>query len=324
MDERLKVGVAGAGKMGALHLEKYLQIEDVEVVGFFEPSQARAEAIQAKLRVKAFDNPSALFFETDAVTIASPTASHYSLARMALEMGTHVLIEKPITQTVAEAEDLIRIAKEQALVLQVGFIERFRYHALVKNYPLSPVRFIETHRLSASLNREPSVDVVADLMIHDLDLVLSLVGEEPSNVSAIGVPVITDHCDLANVRLEFPSGAVANLNASRVSAKPFRKLRIFSTEAYASLDFIGNTVEVSYKIGNQIERKSTEPMAMDSLLDQCRHFAARARDGRSPLVRGEDGALALRYAGIVAAKIAERAAWRPKAPSFPTKSHTIV
>jgi predicted dehydrogenase len=133
--------------------------------------------------------------------------------------------------------------------------------------------------------------------------------------------VITEHCDLANVRLEFPGGAVANLSASRVSAKPFRKLRIFSTEAYASVDFISNTVEVSYKAGNQIQRKTTEPMAMDSLLDQCRHFVARARDGLTPLVSGEDGALALRYAGIVAAKVLERAAGRPAEPQTSSQPH---
>ena len=200
-----------------------------------------------------------LFFETDAVTIASPTASHYSLARLALEMGNHVLVEKPITHTVSEADELVRIAKERRLVLQVGFIERFRYQSLARGYALSPVRFIETHRLSASLNREPAVDVVADLMIDDLDLVLSLVGEEPSHVSAIGFPVVTDHCDLADVRLEFPGGAIANLNASRVSARAFRKLRVFSAEAYASIDFIANTTEVSYKMENKSSASQRGP-----------------------------------------------------------------
>lgn len=304
---RMKVGVVGVGRMGVYHLQKYLAMPNVEVAGVHEINLEYAAAAHAKYGVRIFDKLDDLLFETDAISIASPTLTHYSVARQALEAGVHVLVEKPITHTIAEAEDLIRLSEERKLVLQVGFVERFRYLTLAKGFSLTAPRFIEGHRLTSSPGREDSVDVVTDLMIHDLDLALSLMKEDPIYVSAIGMPVVTSKVDIANVRMEFPSGGIVNLNASRVSAKPFRKFRVFSAQAYASLDFISNGVEVIRRNGEQaLERSVHEPKPVDALREQCEQFLQSVRESTAPVVTGRDALRALRYATIIREKIAER------------------
>jgi predicted dehydrogenase len=308
---RTRVGVIGVGKMGALHLEKYLALPNVEVVGFFEPSSERRKEVEAKYGVKAFSQLSDLFFEADAVTIASPTPTHFSVTKLALEAGVHVLVEKPVTERVEEGEHLVELARENALVFQVGFVERFRYLALSAEMIPAPIRFIESERLSPSLGREAAIDVVSDLMIHDLDLALSLIPEEPNFISAIGVPVLTPFYDVANVRLEFPSGSVVELNASRVSQKPLRKLRVFSLNSYSSVDFIANTADIYFRNKeNGIEHRLFESTALDPLEKQCADFIRCIEKKETPLVGGADGVKALRIARIIRQKIDERAVWK--------------
>jgi predicted dehydrogenase len=304
---KIRVGVIGVGKMGRYHLEKYLAIPEVQVVGFFETNPERSTELEAHFKVPAFKNVVELLFEVDAITIASPTDTHATFACQAMEAGVHVLVEKPIAATLAEAENMVRVARDTKRILQVGMVERFRLAALAQDAPLHPALFVETHRLSPNLARESTIDVVADLMIHDLDLALSLVSEDPIHVSAIGMKVITAHDDLANVRLEFANGAVMNLNVSRVSAEPVRKMRVFSADAYASFDFRTNAATIVHRHSPKtpVVRKHDVP-GFDPLLEQAKDFIVCIREGRRPLVAGEDGLRALKFAQVVVDKIRER------------------
>lgn len=303
---KTRVGVVGVGKMGRFHLQKYLALPEAEVVGFFEPDRARCSEIEKELGVPAFSDLGDLLFEVDAVTIASPTHSHAPLACQALESGVHVLVEKPISSTVPEALKMLQLARHHRLVLQVGMVERFRVLALAKGLDLRNPLFVEMHRLTPRLSRESSIDVVSDLMIHDLDLALSLVSEDPIVVSAIGMKVVTPQCDLANVRLEFPNGSVMNLNASRVSIEPYRKLRVFTRHTYASFDLHGNTAVLARKGENGLDQTVHEAPGFDPLLEQNRDFVRCVREGASPIVDGNDGLRALKYAQEVIFKIEER------------------
>jgi predicted dehydrogenase len=304
---KIRVGVIGVGKMGKFHLQKYLSMPDVQVVGFYETDPARATELSAQFEVPAFATVVELLFEVDAVTIASPTDTHGAFARQALEAGVHVLVEKPIAASLAEAEAMVRLAKEKNRVLQVGMVERFRLAALAQGVPLHAPLFVETHRLSPNLARESTIDVVADLMIHDLDLALSLVSEDPVHISAIGMKVVTPHFDIANVRMEFANGAVMNLNVSRVSKEPVRKMRVFSAQTYASFDFHQNTATLSRRgDAKSIEQTQSSVPGIDALLEQAKDFIACVREGRRPLVAGEDGLRALKYAQVVVEKIRER------------------
>lgn len=308
--KEIKVGVIGVGRMGEHHLRKYLQLADynVTVAGIYDANTDHAQAKACEHGVRAFSQLAELLFEVDAVTIASPTDTHFAVTKQAIEAGVHVLIEKPVSDSPEAAAKLAALAKSKGVVAQVGLVERFRFLELAGQLPLKPVRFIETQRLSTTLPREKNIDVIGDLMIHDLDLVLSLVGEEPSHVSAIGVNVLTDYVDMANVRLEFPSGAVANLNASRVSKEGVRKLRIYSLSAYASMDFMNNTVKVHHRdAANMIRSQESCVEKLDALLDQCEHFIHCVRNGAEPIVTLDDGYRALKYSQIIKDKVRERA-----------------
>lgn len=303
--QNVRVGIVGLGRMGRFHLQKCLTLPGVQVVGCYEPEEGRARATHSETGVAVFPNLADLLFEVDAVIIASPTHTHGTLARQALNAGAHVLVEKPITSHIGEAESIVRLAKEKSLVLQVGMVERFRLAALAKDAVLTPALFIETHRLTPHHARE-SIDVVSDLMIHDLDLALSLVAEDPFFISAIGMKVTTSQIDLANARLEFPSGAVMSLNASRVSTEPLRKMRVFTSEGYASFDFQKNVAAVFRHTDLGVQKNVSDAPGLDSLLEQARDFFRCIRERRRPLVAGEDGLRALRCAQIVIDKIAER------------------
>jgi predicted dehydrogenase len=310
----VRVAVLGVGKMGELHLQKLKELESVSVCGIYDTDAERLRALGEKYGVPIYSDPGELFFEADAASIATPTRTHYALCRQALEAGVHVLVEKPIADTVPEAEELVRIAARGNRILQVGLIERFRYRALAGDHHAGKhVRYIEAQRLTPSLGRDTKADVVTDLMIHDLDLVLSLMEQDPVHVSAIGVRVLTDLLDMANVRLEFANGAVVNLSVSRVSNDPVRKFRIFFDDAYASLDFRDNgiktyTRETAGERSLRLSRRDQVPI--DALKDQIADFVDCVRTGRAPIVTGTDGARALRYAKIIVDKIHERASYR--------------
>ncbi len=234
----LKIGVLGAGHLGKIHLKLLRESTQWELVGFYDPDRQRAETVAAEMGITAFPFLEALVDAVDAVDIVTPTLSHYDCAVTALRAGKHIFIEKPITQTVDEARHLIKLVEEAGVQAQVGHVERFNpaYLAL-QGRTLHPM-FIETHRLAQFNPRGTDVSVVLDLMIHDLDIVLNLVKANVKKVSASGVAVVSHTPDIANARLEFDNGCVANLTASRISVKNMRKTRLFQRDAYISIDFL--------------------------------------------------------------------------------------
>lgn len=233
----LRVGVVGAGYLGTIHCRLVSQNKDIQWAGVFDTDAAKAQSVAEQFGGLSVPSLSQLIQQSDALLVVSATSSHFQVAKQALELGRHVFLEKPITTTVAEGEELVRLAKQNKLVIQVGHVERFSraFRALGKEYPHP--KFIEAHRLAQFKPRGTDVAVVLDLMIHDLDLILKLMGEFPSQIEASGVAVISEAADIANARLTFPSGGVANVTASRISANPMRKLRMFSEDSYISLDF---------------------------------------------------------------------------------------
>jgi predicted dehydrogenase len=241
---KLKIGLLGAGHLGKIHLKCILATEHWEFVGFYDPDEKNAASAIAQYGARRFASPAALLREVDAVDIVTPTPTHYKLAAQAMRAGKHVFIEKPVTATVAEGRRLLQLAEETGVKVQVGHVERFNpaYLAL-RAMALQPM-FIECHRLAAFQPRGTEVAVILDLMIHDLDLVLHLVQSPVRRVSASGVAVLSNTPDIANVRLEFANGCVANLTASRISLKQMRKMRLFQQDAYISLDFLDKNAQI--------------------------------------------------------------------------------
>lgn len=245
----LSVGVAGVGRLGGLHAKLYREVSGANFIGVYDAEHERAQAIAQEHGVKAFDSFAELLAACEAVNIVVPTSFHFELAEQALAARRHVFIEKPITTTVAEARVLIACAKEQGRVLQVGHIERFNgaLRAL-QDFPLAP-KFIESHRMASFDPRGTDVAVVLDLMIHDIDIILSLVKSPLTRVDANGVAVVSLEPDIANARLQFANGCVANVTASRISQKKMRKMRLFQRDAYVSIDFLQGLSEVYRLVG---------------------------------------------------------------------------
>ena len=240
----LKVGVLGIGHLGKFHLNNWLVIEGVELVGFFDPSDENALAVIEKYHIKRFDDPEQLMDACDAVDIVAPTTEHFDLCKAAITKGKHVFVEKPLANTMDEARQLVKLAKEANIKFQVGHVERFNPAFLaLKNYSLEPM-FIEVHRLAQFNPRGTDVSVILDLMIHDIDIILSLVKSNVKFISANGVAVMSDTPDIANVRIEFDNGCVANLTSSRISMKKMRKMRLFQKDAYIGIDFLEKKTEV--------------------------------------------------------------------------------
>jgi predicted dehydrogenase len=248
--KKLKVGVIGTGYLGKFHAEKYAGMEDAELVGVVDINQNQAVEIAKKHGVHAYFRPEEILGKVDAVSIVVPTPLHYQVSRMFLEHDVDVLIEKPITTTLKEADSLIDLAESRGLIIQVGHMERFNPAVIALEDVLKTPMFIESHRLSQFQPRGTDVDVVLDLMIHDIDIILNLVKSEITNIQAAGIAVITPHGDIANARLEFASGCVANVTASRISLKNERKLRLFQRDAYISVDFANREITVIRQNGN--------------------------------------------------------------------------
>lgn len=241
---KIRIGVIGIGHLGSIHTKIWKTREEVELVGIYDLDSQRAAKLAEELSIKYFDDIDELLANIDAVTIASSTVSHYEIADKAIKAGKHCFIEKPITSTYEEATKLIETAKSRNLIIQVGHVERFNPAiSALSGKELNPM-FIEAHRLSQFRPRAIDVSVIHDLMIHDIDLMLWLVKSPVKSVDATGVSVITDTIDIANARIKFENGAVANLTASRLSANPMRKMRIFQKDAYISIDFGNQEVEV--------------------------------------------------------------------------------
>jgi predicted dehydrogenase len=240
----LRIGVFGVGHLGKFHLNNWKEIEDVKLVGFFDPDEKNAVLVQEKYQLKRYENPSDLMDDCDAIDIVAPTLFHYDLCEMALKKGKHVFVEKPLANTMEEARALVKLAKESNVKFQVGHVERFNPAFLaLQNHTLKPM-FIEVHRLAQFNPRGTDVSVILDLMIHDIDIILHIVKSNVSYISANGVAVMSDTPDIANVRIEFDNGCVANLTSSRISLKKMRKIRLFQKDAYIGIDFLEKKAEV--------------------------------------------------------------------------------
>ena len=306
----LRAAVVGVGHLGRFHAEKYAALDGVDLVAVCDLDIERARQVAALHSTEVVSDHRELLGRIDAVTIAADTSAHFELACDFLENGIHVLVEKPMTATSAQGRELTRIADRNDLRLQVGHVERFNPALLSARQRLSTVQFIECHRLAAFKGRGADVNVVLDLMIHDLDLILSLLGSRPASVSAVGISVLTDTADIANARIEFDSGAIANVTASRVSTGAQRKFRVFTEGRYLSIDFGAGEVQLVSRT-DTAERAalSEERWSLargDALLAEVESFCNAIRT-RSPCeVSGRDGVLALEVAERIIADIESR------------------
>lgn len=303
--ERTLVGVVGTGYLGRLHARVLTEMPEAIAVGFVEPNDEIAAEISANLKLKRYASVADLAKEVDAAVVATPTTLHFEVAKQLLESGCDVMIEKPITATVEEARRLIDIAAGRERIIQVGHVERYNPAVTAVASTLRDVRYVEAERLGVFVGRSLDVDVLLDLMIHDLNLVLSLLGQQVVDIRAVGVPVLTDKVDLANVRLELANGAVANLTASRVSQDRVRKVRLFSSDSYISID----TREQEVK-GYRLVERSIQPLEItvekkEPLRAELESFLGCVRQRRRPIVSGEDGLAAVELAKRVAGAIEE-------------------
>ncbi|PIE68010.1 MAG: UDP-N-acetyl-D-glucosamine dehydrogenase [Deltaproteobacteria bacterium] len=303
MSDKLRVGVIGVGYLGRFHAQKYRHMPDVELVGVVDTDANQARKVADENETTPYGNYQALFDRVDAISIAAPTPAHFSIAKTFLERNVDVLIEKPITTRLEDADELIRIAESGGQIIQVGHLERFNPAVVALKGKIDRPRFIESHRLSIFQGRCTDVSVVLDLMIHDIDLILSLVGSEIKTVNAAGITVISGNIDIANARLAFVNGAVANVTASRISAKNERKLRLFQKNAYISIDFANHSITLVQPDEDRndfiIPGMSMETLNFDksdALDDELKSFVASVRHRRQPLVTGKMGRDALKAA----------------------------
>lgn len=301
--EKLRVGVIGIGYIGKFHAEKYANMANVALVGIVDPDRSRADTVAAALHTDAYADYRDLGGKVDAVSIAAPTPLHFEISRYFLEQGVDVLIEKPMTTTLEEADILIGIAEAGDLIIQVGQLERFNSAVGALKDVVEKPMFIESHRLSIFKSRCTDVSVVLDLMIHDIDIILNLVKSEVKSIHAAGIPAVSDHVDIANARLEFETGCVANVTASRISIKNERKIRLFQKNAYISVDFARHEITIIRKDGSQeggiIPGMAIEQRCFtrgDALDDELKAFVRSVRSREVPEVTGQMGRDALRVA----------------------------
>jgi predicted dehydrogenase len=300
----LKAAVIGVGYLGGFHAQKYATIPQVELTAVVDPDPHKAEAVAAKTGSRALADYRELLGEVDLVSIVVPPAAHFEIARDFLQADAHVLVEKPITRTVAQADELIALARARKRVLQVGHLERFNPAIMALHGELLNPMFIESHRIAQFQPRGTDVSVVLDLMIHDIDIILSIVKSDLVAIRPMGLPVLTDNIDIANARLEFANGCIASVTASRVSRAPMRKVRIFQADAYMSIDYNDNSIIIC--------RREPDPEATgtdfrvtenqrrfdkaDTLLLEIQSFVHAVETGCPPEVSGEDGRRALEVA----------------------------
>ncbi len=303
MNKKLKVGVIGAGYLGKFHAEKYARMNDVDLAGIVDTNISVAGAVAERFHTKAYKSHNELLGKVDAVSIVVPTQSHFAISKDFLENDIDVLIEKPMTTTLKEADELIRIAESRGLIIQVGHLERFNPAVIALQNIIKKPMFIESHRLSIFQERGTDVSVVLDLMIHDIDIILNLARSDIMSIHAAGVPVISKHVDIANARLEFESGCIANVTASRISTKKQRKIRLFQKDAYISVDFVNQNITVINKNGDGeigpipgMGIKSFSFTDSDHLWDELASFVKAAISREAPKVTGQMGRNALKTA----------------------------
>jgi predicted dehydrogenase len=306
---KTRVAVVGTGEFGRNHARVYREIQDAELVGIFDKDPQRAESAAKEFLTQAFTSLDELRGRADAVSVAVPTVDHTEVGCRLLEMGLDVLVEKPMAKTLAEADKLLDAAKRKLRLLQVGHVERFNPAVLavepIINHPL----FFEVHRLGVFTPRSLDVDVIYDLMIHDLDILLALVRQPVTEVKAVGIPVLTDKVDIAHARLEFAGGAVANVTASRVSTERVRKVRFFQQHEYISLDYARrDALRVSVKKPGEQPEFAFEKLpasAVEPLRAELQSFVDCVRNRKEPRVNGAAGRAALELAARVMASIQE-------------------
>lgn len=321
---KTRVGVIGVGHLGNLHAKMYDMIPTADFIGIYDTDPERAHEVADRFGVKAFPDADSLLNEVEAVSVVTPTSNHYDTASQALNRGKHVFIEKPITADVPSAEALIKLAHEQKRIVQVGHIERFNPALMsLQSIEMNPM-FIESHRLAQFNPRGTDVAVVLDLMIHDLDIILSLIKSPVKQIDASGVAVVSDSIDIANTRIQFENGAVANITASRISQKKMRKMRIFQRDTYITIDFLQGLAELYRlfsdgaelpdltmmlgEIGTGAQKKKIayqrpEVPDINALEYELAQFVEAVRNGTPPLVTAQEGKKALEVALEVLDKI---------------------
>jgi predicted dehydrogenase len=296
----IRTAVIGTGYLGRFHAQKYAALTNSDLVAVVDTNQENAQRVATECQTQGITDYTSLFGKVDAVSIVVPTQLHHKIARDCLENGIHVLVEKPITVTVAEADELIAIAKKNHLVLQVGHLERFNSAILALDDVLETPQFIESHRLAPFNPRGADVNVILDLMIHDIDIIQNLVRSPIKHIDANGVSVLTKEIDIANTRISFENGCVANVTASRVSTRPQRKMRIFQKKAYISIDFQDKILSV-HQTGEkemfpgipEIISKESVFENSDAIMAEAEAFLSAITNNTPPPVTGEDGRQAL-------------------------------
>ena len=316
----LKVGVFGVGHLGKFHLNNWKEISDVELVGFYDPNDTTAKEVEEKYHLRRFININSLLDKIDAVDIVTPTDHHFSLCEAAIRKGKHVFVEKPLANTIEEGRQIVKMVREAGVKLQVGHVERFNpAYLAVKNMNLKPM-FIEVHRLAQFNPRGTEVSVILDLMIHDIDIILSIVKSDVRNIYASGVAVMTETPDIANIRIEFNNGCVANLTSSRISMKKMRKMRLFQKDAYIGIDFLEKKAEIinlkkpSYINAFTFDLETTqgkktiavinpEAKPVNAIKEELRSFVDAIQNNKPTAVSEIDGYLAMEVAHKILEKI---------------------
>ena len=326
---KLKVAVIGAGHLGKEHARIYSEIQEVNLVGVVDTNKDAGEAVAHRCKTRYYGSFKEILSEVDAASVVVPTKSHYEIAKELLNNGIHVLVEKPMTGTVSEAEDLIRLGRQNSTILQPGFIERFN-PALeaIKQLNVS-LKFIECHRLSPFTFRSADIGVVLDLMIHDIDIILYLSKSKVKKVEAVGVNVIADKEDIANARVQFENGCVANITASRVSFEPMRRIRLFSENSYISLDYqkqealiykkspkltlksidtegkgVSNITDLkNFSFGDLLKIERIKMNNQEPLRKELESFIDCVKNGKQPVVSGEEGINAIKIAAVIREEI---------------------
>lgn len=316
----LKVGIIGVGHLGKFHLNNWKEIEEVDVIGFYDTDDANAQVVAEKYDLKRFDSIDKLIDKCDAVDIVTPTTSHFEICQAAVKKGKHVFVEKPMADTLEQGRQIVEMVKEAGMKFQVGHVERFNPAFLaLKNVALNPM-FIEVHRLAQFNPRGTEVSVILDLMIHDIDIILKIVKSDVKNIYASGVAVMTETPDIANVRIEFNNGCVANLTSSRISMKKMRKMRLFQKDAYIGIDFLEKkteiiklkgdedkdafTFDIETQNGNKtlaIINPSIQPV--NAIKEELQSFTNSIIHNRNTIVNEIDGLLAMEIAHKILDKI---------------------
>ena len=306
----LRAGVVGVGYLGRFHALKYAAHPDVDLVAVVDVDGDRCRAVATEVGAHEYGDHRALVDRVDCVSVAVNTQHHYRVARDLLEAGIDVLVEKPVTTTLEEGKELVELAVRGQRVLQVGHLERFNPALRAATEVITEPRFLECHRLAPFVDRGTDVDVIRDLMIHDLDVIQSFVGAEVATVESVGVPVLTSRVDIANARLRFANGCIANVTASRVSMKRERKLRVFQPDAYVAIDYDQRTVRICRRVAAEtpgalaeITVREHDAGAGDPLRDEIAAFVAAVRTRAAPVVGGREGLRALELAERIAASL---------------------